>query len=395
MADPPVLIVGAGLGGLTTALALLQHGIPTIVAEQAPELGEVGAGITMWPNATLVLENLGLREQLAAIAFVPASLGVRHYRTGELLRRSIGGSDLREVYGAPQYFLHRADLQQLLAEAVRTRAPDAIRLDHALVALDQDAGGVDAHFANGATIRARALIGCDGIHSVTRHALFGPDQPRWTGIVAYRSLVPMERLPSDILDPVSCIFPGPSHYFVRYPVRGGTLMNYVAFAAHVNRWSEESWRARATVDEIRAEFAGWHRRVQAVLDATTPDQCFKWALHDRDPIERWSAGRISLLGDAAHPALPFLGQGAAMAIEDAIVVARCLDAIDDVATAFERFQALRQDRTRWVQIESRENGQRELSDPDPLYQSGEAQRVNQKLEAFRRYDASTIPLDPP
>ncbi|GIW07929.1 MAG: monooxygenase [Dehalococcoidia bacterium] len=388
----PVLIVGAGLGGLTAALALLRRGIPVVVAEQTPELGDVGAGITMWPNATVVLEALGLREALERNGDVPADMGVRHFRTGDVLRRTVVGSTLRERYGAPQYFMHRADLHRVLVDAVRALAPNAILLGHALIGIDQDASGVTAIFANGVRVRGRALVGCDGIHSVTRATLVGADQPRWTGVVAYRSLVPIERLPQDILTPTSCIWPGPGRYFVRYPVRGGTLMNYVAFAVAPDAWSEESWRTRSTVAEVKAQFSGWEPRVQAVIDATLPDACFKWALHDRDPLDRWSVGRVTLLGDAAHPMLPFMGQGAAMAIEDAIVLARCLEAMSTVPAALERYESLRKERTRWAQLESRENGRRELSDPDPLYQSGEAQEVNRELEAFRRYDASSIPI---
>jgi salicylate hydroxylase len=391
--DNPILVVGAGLGGLTAALALARRNIPVLACEQAPELGEVGAGITMWPNMTVVLEHLGLREEMERLGFVPAHMGQRHFETGELMRRTIVGSSLREKYDAPQYFMHRADLHQMLVDAVRAIVPDAILLDHMLTGLQQDADGVDAIFANGRRIRGSALIGADGIHSVVRSTLFGQDSPRWTGVVAWRGIVPMELLPEFALDPTSCTWPGPDHYFVRYPVRAGQLMNYVAFARADVEWRGESWRQHSTVAEVKEQYAGWEPRVQAVIDATPPDACFKWALYDRDPINTWSVGRIALLGDAAHPSLPFLGQGASMAVEDGIVVARCLQAFPDIPMALRRYEELRKPRAHWVQLQSRENVGRQFSNPDPLYKSGEAARVNEMFENFRRYDAGSIPLE--
>ncbi|MCL6648886.1 MAG: FAD-dependent monooxygenase [Chloroflexi bacterium] len=388
----PVLVVGAGIGGLVAALALHHVGLPVAVFEQVSELSEVGAGLTMYPNATRALEYLGLGDALAAVAVIPEDGGVRHWQTGELLRHFPVGSQARTRYGAPQYFVHRADLQELLVGTLRARVPGALHLDHAFLSYEEQGNQVVAHFANGATVAGRALIGCDGIHSRVRECLFGPDAPRFTGKVAWRGLVPMERLSEQQRTPTSCLWTGPDHAFLRYPVRGGRLMNYVAHAAQ-GAWAEESWKLPSEVSEVLAEFAGWDPAVLAVIAATPPELCFKWALFDRDPLPRWSVGRVTLLGDAAHPALPYLGQGAGMAIEDGMVLARCLALEPAVPAALQRYEAARQPRCQWVQRESRANGDRFFeADPTARYQDGRAQSSADLEQALRYYDATSVPV---
>lgn len=387
----PVLVIGAGLGGLTATLALASRGCSVLLFEQAPELGDVGAGITMYPNATRVLEALGLGEALAAQAVLPSSGGSRHWKTGELLRVTPNGAASRERYGAPQYFIHRADLHAILVDAVRV-AGVPIALGHSFHRFEETAEGVVAEFENGARVMGSALVGADGIRSQVRACLFGPDAPRFTGKVAWRGLVPMDRLGAEHQFPTSCLWTGPDHAFLRYPVRGGALMNYVAHAAQ-GAWAEESWKLQTPVDEVVNEFAGWDPAVLDVIRATPPELCFKWALFDRDPLPEWGRGRVTLLGDAAHPALPFLGQGAGMAIEDGMVLARCLAADDDVVTAFRRYERARMPRCRFVQLESRANGDR-FFEPDPTrrYADGSAQRALEQEQALRYYDAMTVEL---
>jgi salicylate hydroxylase len=386
-----VLVIGAGLGGLTAALALRRVGRPVEIFEQADELGDVGAGITMYPNATRVLEHLGLGSAMEARAVIPETGGARHWQTGELLRHGPTGQAVRERYGAPQYFMHRADLHEILVEAVQ-QAGGAIHLGHTFERFELRDDGVVAHFANGAAVAGAALVGADGIRSAVRACLFGPDAPRFTGKVAWRGLVPMDRIGEEHRFPTSCLWMGPDHAFLRYPVRGGAVMNYVAHAAQ-GAWAEESWKLQTSVDEVLAEFAGWDPAVLDVIRATPPELCFKWALFDRDPLPEWGRGRVTLLGDAAHPALPFLGQGAGMAIEDGMVLARCLASDDDVEGALRRYERARLARCHHVQLESRANGDR-FFEPDPKrrYADGSAQRAAEQEQALRYYDATTVPL---
>lgn len=359
--------------------------------EQAAELGDVGAGITMYPNATRVLEHLGLGAALEAKGVLPESAGARHWKTGELLRLTPNGAASRERYGAPQYFIHRADLHAILVDAARA-AGVVIQLGHTVRRFEETAEGVVAEFENGVRALGSALIGADGIRSQVRACLFGPDAPRFTGKVAWRGLVPMERLGAEHRFPTSCLWTGPDHAFLRYPVRGGSLMNYVAHSAQ-GAWAEESWKLHTPVAEVLDEFAGWDPAVLDVIRATPPELCFKWALFDRDPLPEWGRGRVTLLGDAAHPALPFLGQGAGMAIEDGMVLARCLTMEEDVPTALRRYERARMPRCHFVQLESRANGDRFFEpDPERRYADGSAQRAAEQEQALRYYDAATVDL---
>ncbi|MFN8534372.1 MAG: FAD-dependent oxidoreductase [Dehalococcoidia bacterium] len=386
----PVMIVGAGIGGLTTALALLQRGVEVAVFEQADQLGDVGAGLTMYPNATRVLEFLGLGPGMADTAVVPADGGSRHWQTGELLRHSHDAVNARETFGAPQFFMHRADLHELLARAVTTSAPGCVRLGWSFESFQESAGEVVAWFENGERVSGRALIGCDGLRSRVRACLAGPDEPRFTGAVTWRGLIPMERLSAELRTPTSCIWTGPGHAFLRYPVRRGELMNYVAHTAQ-GSWAEESWKLLTPVENVLAEYRGWDRLLLEVIRQTPPEYCFKWALFDRDPLSVWGNGRVTLLGDAAHPALPFLGQGAGMAIEDAMVLARCLAGCDDVPAALRRYEAVRQPRCHWVQLAARANGVR-FFQTDPARDATITQHTPEQEQALRHYNAMTVDL---
>jgi len=349
-----ILIIGAGLGGLTAALALQHYGFQVAIYEQAESLGEVGAGLTLSPNANHALNYLGLEVQIAATAIIPSSAGVRHYQTGEMLVTNDRSHAPRERYGADYLQIHRADLHGILQAAVLKNDPACIHTGYRLAQLSQTAIGASAKFSNGAQAKGTALIGCDGIHSVVREILFGKQDPEFTGYIAWRGLVPIGRLPKDILNPDSAICAGPDRTFIRYAVRGGELLNYVAIARR-SGWEVESWSVRSEVSEILQEFADWSDDVRQIIAATPAESIHKWALFDRDPLDNWTVERITLLGDAAHSMLPFLGQGAAMAIEDGLVLARAFAAADTVPEALQRYQHARQDRTRFVLLASREN----------------------------------------
>lgn len=364
MKDVHLLIVGAGLGGLTAALALLRAGFRASVYEHTAELGDVGAGVTITPNGTHVLRHLLGADALAQVATTPAAGAIKHYRTGAILVETNRGNRLSEAYGAPYCQAHRADLHGALADAVRALDPDCLHTGCHFESLEEEADGITARFADGRTARGDVLIGCDGIRSTVRRILWGEEQIRFTGYIAYRGLVPIDTLEPGLVEPESASFAGPQRTFARYRVRRGTLVNFAAFSRR-DDWAEEGWSVRADVAELKAEFHDFAPEVQAIIDATPPDRCFRWGLFDREPLPCWTRGRATLLGDAAHPMTPFLAQGAVMAIEDAMVLARAFEAAGDCGEALERYEAARRERGCFVMRESHVNARRMYSrDPD-------------------------------
>lgn len=335
---------------MTTALALQRAGIEALVVEQAPELREVGAGLQLAPNATRILERLGLGARLAAVGVTPAVIELRRWDDGRVLLRQPLGLDCTERYGAPYYHISRPDLLAALAAAL---PPKQLALDRRCVAVAQNEDEVEVTFQDGSVLRADVLIGADGIHSAVRGALFQKDSPRFSGYIAYRGMVPAERL-VDLDLPIDLNnFLGPHRHFVRYFVGRGSHVNFVAIVPARDEHGE-SWSAQGDVAEAVAEFAGWHPSVQRIIGAA--DSVFRLALHDRDPLPNWSVGRVTLVGDAAHPMLPFLAQGASQAVEDATVLARCLTkATSGVADALRRYEETRQPRVNRIQAKAREN----------------------------------------
>ena len=353
MPEPPVLIAGGGIGGLTLALCLAEHGCPALVLEQAAEFGEPGAGIQLSPNCTRVLHWLGLADALQAQAFLPQAIQFRHWRSGRVLVQHALGEAARRKYGFPYCHMHRGDLLALLAGAAAAHPGIELRAGARVQGLAQDAQGVTAHLSEGRR-RGRALVGADGIRSVVRARLFGPEAPRFTGNVAWRMLAPSERLEAGRIPPAAVCWWGPGRHFVHYYVRGGALVNAVCVVEKAG-WEVESWTARGEWQELKGDFAGWHRDVQLLIDCADRGSLRKWALFDRPPMPRWGRGRATLLGDACHPMLPFMAQGAAMAIEDAAVLSRCLAGADEISAALRRYEALRQPRAARVQRHSRRN----------------------------------------
>lgn len=364
MKDLQVVIVGAGLGGLTASLALLRSGFRVSVFEQAAELGEVGAGVTITPNGVHVLNHLLGREVMARVARTPAAGAIKHYRTGAILVDTNRGNRMQEQYGAPYCQAHRADLHGALADAVRAIDAGCIRTGCSFGTLDETGDGITATFRNGRTASGDILIGSDGIRSAVRRALWGEEQVSFTGYIAWRGLVPMERLDPAVIVPDSASFAGPARTFARYKVRQGTLLNYAAFSKR-DEWAEESWSVHSEIAELQQEFSDFAPEVQSIIAATPPERCFKWGLFDREPLAQWTRGRATLLGDAAHPMTPFLAQGAVMAIEDGMVLARCLEAARDWREGLARYEAARRERGTFVMRESHVNARRMYSrDPD-------------------------------
>jgi salicylate hydroxylase len=344
-----VAIVGGGIGGLAAAASLLQAGFDVHVYEQAKALGEVGAGINIGPNATRLLHRLGLAERLGACAVKPGSFDQRRWDDGRLLLRAPLGAIVEERFGAPHYTFHRADLHGVLASALPV---DRVHLGHRFKHLIDHSDRVEAQFEDGTSISADVLVAADGIHSAVRHALLAPEKPRFTGCVAYRGLVPADRLAHLDLERTTQVWMGPGRHFVHYFVSAGRLVNFVAVIEE-DSWQRESWVDRGEVADALAAFAGWHPQVRTIIGAT--DETYKWALFDRAPLPRWSAGRVTLLGDACHPMLPFMGQGAAQAIEDGATLTACLAKFDGVTAALRHYEKLRLPRASRLQAMSATN----------------------------------------
>jgi salicylate hydroxylase len=381
-----VAIVGAGIGGLTLGLALRHFGHTFSIHEQSPALREVGAGITLWPNATRLLFALGLQDALDAVAVEPVAQKLMHCETGEVLQTFPRAQATREAYGAPLYQLHRRDLHDILLSAVAARAPGAIHLGQEAVGVEHAGDGARVRFSGGAQVEADLVVGCDGIKSRVREQLFGHEAPRFTNIIAWRALVPAASLPARLREEPTGIHVGRGSNFAHYLVRRGELLNYLAFAV-VPDWEDEGWRIAARVADVQERFREYSAPIHELIAATPPETLFKWGLFDRDVRERWSDGPVTLLGDAAHPMLPFLGQGAGMVIEDCIVLARALARGDDLPAALARYEAARRPRTTYATLKSRQHSRYYNSHPDDARAEDFASEID-----LNEYDAMTVAI---
>jgi salicylate hydroxylase len=350
-----ILIAGAGIGGLSAASCLMKAGHHVEIYEQAPELAEVGAGIQVSANAMHVLRHLDLEQAITAVGVRPEAYVFRLHDTGEVIQRFSLSQE--ELHGAPYTQLHRADLHDLLAARAREFDPNVVRLNHKVTGFTEGADGVELSFADGSSARGDLLIGADGLKSVVRAQMFGAAPATYTGDAAWRAVVPTERLPKNLLEQVMSVFMGPDGHVVCYYLRDGTLLNFVGIV-ETDEVSEESWTVKLPWEELKAQYRGWHPALQTVIDAADKDQCYRWSLFNRPPIREWSTMRVTLLGDAAHPTLPYLAQGAAMSIEDGAVLTRALGMRDSIADALQLYQNNRVDRTAKIVLQS--NANREL-----------------------------------
>jgi salicylate hydroxylase len=332
-----IAIIGGGIGGLTAALSLLRAGLDVHVYERARKLSEVGAGIQVSPNASRILHGFDLADALANMGVKPLAIHQRRWGDGRTLLRTPLAEAMEATFGFPHYQMHRADLLNALASAL---PQERVHIGHRFTALVDHGDHVEATFENGTHISVDALIGADGIHSVVRDVLFGPEKPHFTGCVAYRGLVPADRLTHLDLEVTCQVWMGPGKHFVHYFVQNRRLVNFVV-AIEQDTWTRESWTDRGEVATALAAHKGWHPQVRGILRAA--DTTFIWALFDRKPMARWSVGRVTLLGDACHAMLPFMAQGAAQAIEDGATLAACLSqtAAQNVPDSLRRYEALR------------------------------------------------------
>jgi salicylate hydroxylase len=343
-------------------------------------------------NGTRVLHALGVGDELKALSCEAQGKEIRHWSSGETWKLFDLGAASIERYGFPYFTVYRPDLLAVLGQAV---GPERIRLGSKCVGFEQDESGVTLNLENGKA-RGDVLVGADGVHSRVRQALFGADRPQFTGVIAWRAVVPMARLPRHMARMVGSNWVGPGGHIVHYPLRGGKLMNFVGALERAD-WRVESWSARGTRDELAADFAGWHADIQSFIQAI--DAPYKWALMVRPPLERWTKGRVTLLGDACHSMLPFLAQGAIQAIEDGMVLARCLEGFPS-EEALQRYEAARRERTRRAVEGSADNigrfHNRALADPaagrDYIEREWAGSSVASRYEWLFQYDATSVPI---
>ena len=339
-----ILIAGAGIGGLTAGSCLMKAGYDVEIYEQALELSEIGAGIQLSANAMHVLNSLGLGKAIAGLSVRPAAYVFRLHDSGEIIGHFPLAEEHERLHGAPYNQLHRADLHDLLAAKARDFDKHVVRLNHRVVNFEETAAGVKLNFADGSSARGDLLIGADGVKSAVRAQIGGADHAAYTGDAAWRLTLPTEQLPADFMGQVMSVWMGPGRHVVCYYLRGGALLNFVGLV-ETEDISEESWTAKFPWERLQADFVGWHENIQTVIDSVDKDSCFRWSLYYRPPIATWSTKRATLLGDAVHATLPYLAQGACMAIEDAAVLTRALQSTDDVADALQLYERNRIDRT--------------------------------------------------
>jgi salicylate hydroxylase len=346
---PKVAIIGGGIGGLSAALAMQQRGFEVEVYEQSPELSEIGAGLNLSPNALKAFRALGVEDAATSIGFEPDFQLIRSWRSGRIIFRQPRKGALEARFGAGHLTVHRADLLEVLSRPLPERI---FRLGARCTAVIPGVKSAAARFADGSEIEADVIVGADGIRSVVRESLFGPEAPRFTGCVCWRGLVPMDKVPRGLISGDSTMYMGPHGHVVHYLVRRGELVNFVAHYDS-DAWTEESWTRECDRSELMQTYAGWHDTLLRLYECA--DRYYKWALYDRDPPERWSKGRATLLGDSAHAMLPYLGQGACMAIEDGYMLAATMARTpDDLDAALALYEQVRVPRTRRTVLGSRE-----------------------------------------
>lgn len=354
-----VLIAGGGIGGLTAALCCAHRGHEVLVFEQAKALNEVGAGIQIPPNAMKIFRALGIADRIARDAVQPTAIQMKMGRSGRSvfsvpLVDGCGVSVAEQTWGATYLHIHRADYIAALRDALNACPSATLKLGAAVTSIDQTETSVTVGLSDGTDYSGDLLIGADGLHSIVRTWMHGPDHPAFTGNIAWRATVPVALLGANAPEATACAWVGPGRHAVTYRLRRGGLVNFVGVVEQ-DEPAAEGWHERGTKSDALVDFAGWHPVITTLIEAVPDDTLFRWALYDRAPLPSWTRGRVTLLGDAAHPMLPFLAQGAAMAVEDAWVLADAITAADDLEAALRAYEDKRLPRTSRAQAGSRAN----------------------------------------
>ena len=389
-----ILVAGAGIGGLTAALCLHKTGHQVQLLEQAAEFSEVGAGIQCGANAIRVLDYLGLKDQIEAIAVDPLRADFREHKTGAVLHSLPFGQDYAQRHGAPYLHVHRADLHRILSNAFNARAASAVTFNATVASYSEQDDKVTVQTEDGRQFEGDCLVAADGVKSVIRDQLIGHREPVFTGNIAWRGVVPADRLPADFMEKTVSNFVGPNKHMVIYYLRQQQLVNFVG-VVESDYWAQDSWTQKAPWQELKNDFAGWHPAVQAVIDAVDKDECYRWALHTHQSFSHWSSARVTLLGDAAHATLPFMASGAAMAIEDGRILQRSLDQVSNVEQGLKLYQRNRLARTAKVQAMSMQMGRLyHIKKPFLLRWAFKALSLlpGKKDQFLPNYDANTVTI---
>jgi len=393
-----VLIAGGGIGGMAAALALIRQGIDVEIYEQAQEFREVGAGVQISPNGNRALDALGVFEDLRALSCDADEKQIRLWNTGATWKLFDLGTEAVERYGYPYLTVFRPDLLTVLSDAVQKLRPDALHLESRVKGVSQDQGKVTLHLENGTDVIGDALIGADGVHTRVRAALWGDAKAQFSGMMAWRGVIPMGLLPVHMKRHIATNWIGPGSHVVCYPLRRGELLNFVGTVQRSD-WQTESWSTEGTREDCAADFKGWHEDVQTMI-ANAP-KLFKWALMGRAPMDAWTQGNVTLLGDSCHPTLPYLAQGAVMALEDAVILGRAFAACgENYGEALRRYEAARIDITRRKVLGASANTER-FHNPALANEESAAIYVNrewsreailQRYEWIFEYDVTTVPV---
>lgn len=397
MSKLKVLIAGGGIGGLAVAIALLKRGFDVEVYEQAGEMREIGAGIQISPNGNRALQALGVFDALQKLSCKADAKEIRLWNTGKTWKLFDLGAEAVNQYGFPYMTVFRPDLLRVLGDEVRRLGSDILHLGARSVGMSQTADGVTLELADGRKVSGDVLIGADGVHTKIRVALFGEDETLFSGMVAWRTLLPMEALPERFQRSVAVNWVGPGGHIVHYPIKAGTIMNFVG-TLEGKTWPSAPWSAPATREECVAAFSGWNEDINTML-AHAPSVT-KWALCGRRFLETWTHGRATLLGDACHPTLPFLAQGAVHSIEDAVVLARCLEKYADVPFALKRYDEVRRPRAYRMVSGAAENTSRfhnpALANPEEaevfISREWQSKTIKDRYDWLFTYDAENVQI---
>ena len=381
---PKIAIIGGGIGGLTAALACNRHGLDVQVYERASAIGEIGAGVTLSPNAVKAYRALGIEAYIGKIGFESEGQIVRKWDTGEILSRVHRKGMYQKEFGAPYLSMHRADLVEALASNLPT---DLIFLSKLCTEAETVGDKAVARFEDGSEIEADLIVGADGIHSTVRRSVFGPQGPRFTGVVCWRGLVPYELFRDSLLGTDLNLYVGPKKHLIHYMVRRGELINFVAHV-ETDSWTGESWTEECDRSEVLEAFEGWHDPLLELIGAA--DHYYKWALYDRDPLDHWSNGRITLLGDSVHAMPPFIGQGACMAIEDGFILASAIHrSPEDLETALAAYERIRVPRANGAVFKARERGRElHMTSEWNLKEAKREDKTGIDLHAYYAYDVT-------